>query len=162
LTELANPGAAIVLRKYDPEGNVLEIRYLGADEKPKSRFGFAMARYQYGDHGNQIEESCYDADGNLVEALQEGSGLAMSRMKYDKHGNVVETSYYGKDGKLKGDDDLGVAIRRSEYDENYQEIRSVALDKNLKELYRDEKGKRHESPEYKLRRLKAIKKGEHE
>jgi hypothetical protein len=112
----------------DPLGNVLDVRYFGADERPVLHKGFYhRAAYRYNDRSLREEEKFFAADG--VTPANGQSGTASALMQHDDRGNLIGTRFFAKDG-TPGEHVDGNHQNRRTYDDRGLMIEEAYFGKN--------------------------------
>lgn len=92
-----NHNIAIQLNKYDQNGNLVEIRNLGADEQLiSSKFeDTPIIQMIYNDNNQLIEKWFLDENENLR------SEFAIIKYRYDEQGNQVKIGWFNKKGETE-------------------------------------------------------------
>lgn len=103
--------------EYDEIGNRKTFRYIDTAGNPcMSTEGYASESYRYDEKTNfRIETTEYDASGKI---------LWIYRSKYDDRGNITENYAIDSKGTLKP----GFVVKKSEYNNDNKEVKSVAYD----------------------------------
>lgn len=110
----------------DERGNVLVETTVGADGKLAK--GKLIAKYKYDKFDNEIEFSVYDRDG---KPANNSLGYHKRTYVYDERNQIIERRYYGKDNKLTTYDDDDYAIKKDEYDNKGNNVKTSYF--NVKE-----------------------------
>jgi hypothetical protein len=114
----------------DAEGNRISVRHFDADGKPSKNYAYRVfeLRYTFDERGRQTGTACYDASRKPVLCSQMGYHGRVDTL--DDAGREIEVRFYGPDGKAATN--LGVAIRKSIYN-NYDHVHeAIGLDENRK------------------------------
>jgi hypothetical protein len=130
-------GVATYKYKFDANNYCIETARHGIDGLlVDTEYESAVEKIIYDSKGNILEESNYDAMGDL--AADYYSQAAISKYKYDADGNQIEAATYGTDGELIGDYS-GIAIERNTYDDrgNIIEKSKFGTDGELYDPYDD-------------------------
>jgi len=104
---------AIVERKYDPNHNLVEERYLGRDGKPvlHSERKTAGVRWSYGPTGSMIREENFGLDGTLTN---DSTGTAYILYQYHPNNHRKSSTLYNQAGEV---------LKETVYDLSGEEIR---------------------------------------
>ena len=88
-------GYARVATKFDPNGDILEVRYFGKNGEPVvNERGTATVKMEYDERRHMTKFAVFGRDGKPVLDNQ----AHLVRFKNDEHGNVLELEYFGLDG----------------------------------------------------------------
>jgi hypothetical protein len=93
-------GHSQILRRYDPQGRLIEERFVDVAGRPVISWsaGAAMTRFAYDALGNEIDRSYFGVNGRPMLGA---SGVARVRSRFDERGNQLELAAFGVDGKPK-------------------------------------------------------------
>lgn len=84
-------GHSIIQRTYT-SGRLVSERLYDSEQKPfLGKNYYYESKMEYDDQGNCVRWSCYDTDGNLIDA---SFGYAVLTKQYDIYGNVIEECYF--------------------------------------------------------------------
>lgn len=82
-------------RKFDENGNVLEVAFFDQDNEYLGGKNVPVIQNVYDEHGAVVEVKNMDKNKNLIN--DPNSGVAITQHKYDEAGNRTETLKYNKD-----------------------------------------------------------------
>lgn len=112
---LLGPEAAAEL-DYDANGNPIEMRFYGVDNRLTSTdFTGAIMRMHNDVRGNLLQVSFFDPSGK--PAAPAGIGAQSVRFQYDARGRQIEKAYFGLDQQSVVIPSGGYAIKRLQRDE---------------------------------------------
>lgn len=104
---------------YYPNGKLKECRfYNDKGELGLNNNWFAISRFEYDKHGNQIKASYFDTD--TLPCINKDGLFSYFTSEYDDNGNVVKETFFDTDGKVSLGD-KGYAIGEYRVD-NYRRI----------------------------------------
>ena len=125
-----NHDAAIMRRRYDRKGNLVEESSYNTDGTLKNDwYGFAIYRWEYDDNHRRVSGAFYDPSGELTH--KKFSEVAVNRWAFDDKGNQILWLNYDIHGNL-AKDLLGAAARAFQYDENGQKTLEMSYGPDLK------------------------------
>lgn len=123
-------------RKYvrDDKGRVLEIHYLGADDKPQpTKWGLGIKKFEYDDDDNWIKATYLTVDGKT--AFDDNDGTAMYSMEYDEYGNVINAYHCDGAGKPMLPKKNGIAGAHFTYDDKGFRVQTDYLGLDYKPIF---------------------------
>jgi serine/threonine-protein kinase len=123
-------GTAVVVRKTDPKGNILEFRTFDIDNQPIESAGFFKTVMEYDQTGNMLSRYYYDANDSLCLTI---NGIAGESWEYNDQNKLVKTVSYGTD-KQPCENKSGVIICKYDYDVRGDEIKRTFYEGGEKTL----------------------------
>ena len=113
-------GYAKCVMEYDSLGNQTSIFYYDTkDSLCITTDGYAGTRFVYNEQNRIVQLTNYGTENQPVES---NYGTIVMKLKYNVQGNEVERTYYQEDGQTLKLNKEGFAIKKTEYDDNGNEI----------------------------------------
>ncbi len=120
---LNRSGIACMKAQYDERSNIREIAFFGVDDAPCTAYrqqseielaifgekddpelhkgGPARVEWTYDERGNELAETCYGLDGNIIESRKfNGRGDAVEDIRYAADGKTYDVRKFGDGGGL--------------------------------------------------------------
>jgi hypothetical protein len=121
--------AAIYLKDFDDNGNLVRIMSLGPDREYKEdRLGVAIIERGYDIYGRMISEEYFNKEYNRHIF---NDNYAKIKVEYDAAGNINRRSFFDKLG-IPVLSKIGCAKVEQDFDEDFNEIERRCFDVNMK------------------------------